>query len=180
MKILFKHSFGRLLFLIFFLSGTLSGGVCVNAAETKKNEPIHIEADKMISHRQENAVIFSGNVKATQGNLVLNSDQMTVYHNGNTQKSGQKSTTRQQIKKIFATGNVKLTKQGWMATGDKVDFFSEKRKVLLTGNIKVWQENNIITGESVLLNLDDGTTVIEPDKEKGERVKAFFYTGAKE
>ena len=138
-------------------------------------QPIHIEADKMVSRQQENAVVFTGNVRATQNNLILNADTMTVYHDkGNTPET-KNSSGREKIKKIFAKGNVKLSNNGWVATGDQVEFFSQTRKVLLEGNTKVWQGNNIITGDRIVLDLDADTTVIEPDAENGGRVKAFFY-----
>jgi lipopolysaccharide transport protein LptA len=62
-----------------------------------------------------------------------------------------------------------------VATGDQVEFMAEKKQVLLTGNTKVWQNNNLVTGEKVLLDLGTETTIIEPDKDSGGRVKAFFY-----
>jgi lipopolysaccharide export system protein LptA len=144
-------------------------------AKKKPRQPIHIEADKMVSRQQENAVVFSGNVRATQGELILNADTMTVYHNKEKQETNENKGGQGKIKKMIATGNVKLTNNGWVATGDRVEFYSQTRKVILKGNTKVWQGNNIITGETIELDLDADTTIIEPDTEKGGRVKAFFY-----
>lgn len=62
-----------------------------------------------------------------------------------------------------------------VATGNEVEFLADKKQILLTGNTKVWQNNNLVTGEKVLLNLATETTIIEPGKESGGRVKAFFY-----
>ena len=169
------------IFLTFLAVITISapafGAEPLVKAKKKSQPPIHIEADKMVSRQQENAVIFSGNVRATQGDLVLNADTMTVYHNKDNKqaKEAEKNKGRNRIKKMVATGNVKLTNNGWVATGNQVEFFSQTRKVLLTGNTKVWQGNNIITGEKIELDLDADTTIIEPDTEKGGRVKAFFY-----
>ena len=151
-----------------------------SAAKNKPQPPIHIEADKMVSRQQENAVVFSGNVRATQGSLVLNADKMTVYHNKEKQQQAATGGGQAKIKKMIAVGNVKLTNNGWIATGDQVEFFSQTRKVLLKGNTKVWQGNNIITGETIMLDLDADTTIIEPDTEKGGRVKAFFYPDAEQ
>ncbi|MDX1776442.1 MAG: LptA/OstA family protein, partial [Desulfobulbales bacterium] len=40
--------------------------------------PIKVEADRMETSQEEGAVIFSGNVTAHQGDLVINADHMTV------------------------------------------------------------------------------------------------------
>ena len=175
MKNQFIHRLPAFLFLCSFLISILVHVDFVQAADGGQSAPINIEADKMLSHQKENAIIFIGNVKAVQADLVLYADKMTVYHKQDSGNRARQEMGQGKFKKIFATGNVKLTKGDWVATGDQVEFFTEEKKVLLTGDSKVWQGNNIITGESVLLNLDENTTVIEPDKKSGERVKAFFY-----
>ena len=83
------------------------------------------------------------------------------------------------IKKLFATGNVEIQNEGWIATGDNVEFFESERKALLTGNTKVWQDNNMVTGENIVLFLEQGKSIIERSSKKGERVKAFFYPETK-
>lgn len=139
------------------------------------DEPIHIEADRMVSSQKENSVTFSGNVQALQGKLTINSDKMTVHYAK--QDAGDKSqgAKNQQIKKIFASGNVEILQNELVATGNEVEFLADKKQILLTGNTKVWQNNNLVTGEKVLLDLATETTIIEPDKKSGGRVKAFFY-----
>ncbi len=171
----------KLLAIIMMILSIITTGIPVfgagtaGAAKKKAQPPIHIEADKMVSRQQESAVIFTGNVRAVQGELVLNADAMTVYHGKKTEKSGDNIEGRDRIEKMIATGNVKLTNNGWVATGDQVEFFSQTRKVLLTGNTRVWQGSSIITGEKIELDLDADITVIEPDTDKEGRVKAFFY-----
>lgn len=145
------------------------------AQETKTDEPIHVEADRMVSKQKENAVIFSGNVDAKQGMLNIHSDEMTVYHQSQPATAGPKQDGPQKIQKLYAEGNVKIVQENLVATGNHMEFFADERKVLLTGDTKVWQDNNVVTGEKVMLDLKTGTTVVEPNKDNGGRVKAFFY-----
>lgn len=140
--------------------------------------PIHVEADRMVSKQKENAVTFTGEVAAKQGKLSIYSDEMTVYHE-TPAGDGKEKAGSQQIKKLYADGNVKIVQEGLVATGDHMEFFAKERKVLLTGNTKVWQDNNLVTGEKVVLDLNTDTTVVEPDKKAGGRVKAFFYPDEK-
>jgi lipopolysaccharide export system protein LptA len=142
---------------------------------TASDEPIHIEADRMVSNQKENAVTFSGNVQAKQGELTINSDEMIVHYARPADGKAKQQKEKQEIQKIFARGHVEIVQGELVATGDQVEFMAEKKQVLLTGNTKVWQNNNLVTGEKVLLDLGTETTIIEPDKDSGGRVKAFFY-----
>lgn len=159
----------------------LPPSIVTGADNLDSKAPIHVEADRMVSKQQENAIIFTGDVEAKQGDLIIYSDEMTVHHETQSGdgKTGKEKTGSQQIKKLFAKGNVKIVQEGLVATGDQMEFFAEERKVLLTGNTKVWQDNNLVTGEKILLDLNTETTVIEPDKKGGGRVKAFFYPDEK-
>jgi lipopolysaccharide export system protein LptA len=99
---------------------------------------------------------------------------MTVYHK-NQGTGGAEQASPQKIEKLYAVGNVKIVQDELIATGNKMEFFADDRKMLLTGNTKVWQNNNLVTGETIMLDLKTDTTIIEPDKKSGGRVKAFFY-----
>lgn len=140
-------------------------------------EPIHIEADRMVSDQRKESVLFDGNVEATQGDMVIRADQMTVYYrkaDGNT--ATPVSGAGKSIDNLQATGNIKIIKQDWLASGDRMEFETEGRKVVITGNTKVWQGNNTVTGDKVILYLDEGKSVVENQaKDTGNRVKAFFY-----
>jgi len=156
--------------------------------------PVQIEADQMLSSQKDNSVFFSGQVAAKQEDLTIHSDEMTVYYAVGTEKTaakqpqaanGQEAVGSVQsplaggIDRLVAKGHVEITKEGWVATGDQAEYFSEERKVVLTGNTKVWQNNNLVTGETFIMYLDEGKTIVERNNaKKGERVKAFFYPEA--
>ena len=136
--------------------------------------PIHIEADRMESDHQREAVLFAGNVEASQGDLLIRADEMTVFYAK--PKEGDGPGTEKSIDNLHATGNVKIVKQDWAATGDVVEYKADERKVVLTGNTKVFQDNNTVSGDRVVLFLDEGKSVVEKQgTDEGGRVKAFFY-----
>lgn len=149
----------------------VKSGTC---ADNANNVPIHVEADRMESFQKENAVLFSGNVEAKQGDLILHADEMTVYYLSSEEQEKLEPGENQKIKKLFAKGNVEIQNEGWMATGDAVEFFQTERKVRLTGNTKVWQGNNMVTGEVVVMYLDEGKSIVERSKKEGERVTAII------
>ena len=150
------------------------------APAQQKGGPVHIEADRMESLQNENAVQFFGRVVAKQDGLIIHSDTMTVYYLSEAEKAQLPAGDTRKMKKLYATGHVELQNEGWIAAGDKMEYFEKERKVYLTGNTKVWQDNNIVTGDSVTLYLDQGKSVVERSQKKGERVKAFFYPGGED
>lgn len=154
-------------------------GVSGAALAQSVTDPVQIEADRMESTQKQNAVLFTGHVEAKQKDMVIHADKMTVqYRLQEKKKQGLKVESRT-ISKIFAEGNVEVSKEGWVATGDELEFFAEENKALLTGNTKVWQDNNLVTGDSIILYLDEGKSVVKRSGDKdGGRVKAFFYPGS--
>lgn len=145
-------------------------------ADGSSSQPIHIEADRMESDQNKEAVLFAGNVEATQEDLIIQADQMTVYYRKAAQTLASASNAAKSIEKLEATGNIKIIKKDWLASGDRMEFETRDRKVVITGNTKVWQGNNTVTGERVVLFLDEGKSIVEnQSKGDGGRVKASFY-----
>ncbi len=167
--------------------------LCCNAwgvMDLNSDTPIHISADKMVSHEKEKAVIFTGHVKAKQGDLLINAEAMTVYHGGAATPPATTTTTAPkntpQIQKIFATGNVEIIQEGFVATGDEVEYLATKEKITLTGNAKIVQDNNMVTGYRVEMDLANGTTTVTPEKDGKvssettvkPKVEMYFYPKA--
>lgn len=137
-------------------------------------QPIVVEADRMESERRQQTVFFAGNVQATQGDLIIHADEMTVDY-GELEPQAEEIDSSRKIKKIFAKGSVEITKEGWLATGDSMEYFAGDRKVLVSGDAKTWQGKNMVTGDSIILYLDEGRSVAEKGTGQEERVKAVIY-----
>lgn len=148
-----------------------------NADKPAESPPINIEADRMESLSNDNAIFFSGKVVAKQGGLVIHSDEMTVYYLSDAEKAALPAGDTRKMKKLYATGRVEIQNEGWIATGDAMKYFEMERKVYITGNTKAWQDNNLVTGEAMTLYLDEGKSVVERSTKQGERVRAFFHSG---
>ncbi len=180
---LYKKIFTFAALFVFFVITGISSAIAIEATEEKKPAaPIQIEADHMLSNQKDNSVFFSGKVEAEQGDVVIHADEMTVYYiNKGTQDHKGKAAERagvknsRNIQRIWAVGNVEITKEEWTATGDTAEYFEDERKVVLVGNTKVWQNNNLITGDTFIMYLDEGKSIVERNSQKNERVKAFFY-----
>ncbi len=138
-----------------------------------EDDPIHIEADRMVSQEQDNSVVFIGNVDASQGHINIRSDEMTVYYSQNdSSKSKTKSST---VKKLICRGNVEITQDDWLGTGKRMDYFAGERKVILTGDARAWQGQNMVSGKTIIYYLDEKRSVVERDRKSSGRVSATIH-----
>ncbi|NLX19882.1 MAG: lipopolysaccharide transport periplasmic protein LptA [Desulfobulbus sp.] len=152
------------------------GAVSCPAAEDAP-APISIEADRMISQENKNSVVFIGKVDARQGNLIIQSDEMTVYYTEkkDEQTTGTDSRFTNQVDRLICTNNVKISEGDWLGTGDRMDYFAKERKAVLSGNAKAWQGQNMVSGKTIVYYLDEKRSVIEPGAETKGRVRAVIH-----
>ncbi len=143
-----KNSTLNILFsLTFFL-------IFCTSALSAENEPITIEADRMVSLEEKNSVLFTGNVDATQGDVRIRSDKMTVYY------SEAAKDKKQEVKQLKCVGNVEVIKGEWLGTGKEMNYLAQERKVILSGNAKAWQDTNLVTGDTIIYYLDEGRSEV--------------------
>jgi len=161
--------------------------MAANALE-KSSAPINIEADRMVSQEQDGSVIFMGNVDARQGELVIRTDEMTVYYNQGDTKSSSKESGK--VEKLICKGNVQISQGDWLGTGKRMDYYADDRKVILSGDAKAWQGQNMVSGRTITYYLDEGRSIVEgpaaaetpgqKDKNgKPGRVKAVIQSDSK-
>ncbi len=116
--------------------------------------PITIEADHMTSLEEDNNVLFSGNVDAAQGDVRIRADKMTVYY------TPAADGKKQEVKRLKCTGNVEITKDEWLGTGETMNYLAKDRKVILSGGARAWQDKNLVTGETIIYYLDEGRSEV--------------------
>jgi len=128
----------------------------------KFDKPVNITADSLEYDNSANRIIFNSNVVARQGDIVFFADRMNVLY-----------TEGGDLKKITATGNVKVTQGERIATGKKIIFHSQDQKIVVTGNPRVWQGDNVIQGKKITVFLKEDRSVVEGGPES--RVNATIY-----
>ena len=118
------------------------------------NAPITIEADRMTSLEANNNVLFRGNVDATQADVRIRSDEMTVYY------TAAEEGRKQEVKRLKCVGNVEVTKGEWLGTGQTMNYLAKERKVILSGDAKAWQDTNLVSGNTIIYYLDEGRSEV--------------------
>ncbi|CAK8719657.1 MAG: lipopolysaccharide transport periplasmic protein LptA [Candidatus Electrothrix sp. AW2] len=154
-------------FIFCILCLVTSSGFCQD-----NNDPINIEADRMVSQEKQNSVVFMGNVNASQGKMTIRTDKMTIYYRTD------KSQKNQQMDRMVCIGKVKITQENWLGTGDRMEYFANIRKVVLSGNAKTWQGQNMVSGKTITYYIDEKRSEVDRDKtatgdgKKQQRVRA--------
>lgn len=135
--------------------------------------PIHIKSDRMEAMDKNGTVIFKGNVIAVKGDLTINADRLDVIY---TEKKEKKSGGRQRrvLKKIVATGHVKIVQGKKVGTGQKAIYDKQAEKLVLTGDAQVWEGSNRIKGNRITLYINEDRSVVESSG--SQKVEATVYS----
>ena len=180
-----KNIFCRILFLLF-----ISYVLCAElnnyfaCAEDKsyypnknnENQKIYIIADKFISNSEAGFAEFIGNVRVTQGAMVIHADKLKIYNRQDSKLKNNPAIGEESIKKIVANGKVKITFDNRLATTDQAEYITEDKVLILSGvDSKVISGKNSISGTKITLYRADGRIEVEGRSEK--RVEAIFYSG---
>lgn len=131
------------------VGGTMSWPV--TALDSDSKEPIYIEADRATYDEGTGETVYLGNVQATQGTLVVNSDQMTVY-----QKDGVTD-------KVVAVGKPVRLKQTPDGGGDDINGTSARAEYFPEQNLLIMFEKAVVIQGNITTESDR----IEYDSAKG-------------
>jgi lipopolysaccharide export system protein LptA len=174
--------FGWLGAAAFILAVILLTATAWSAGESQpgqpENEPILITADQLISDNEDRYAEFIGKVKATWGDFIITSDKLRIYYQGDLLEAKKKGGDEELIKKIVATGNVKITTEQYNAESERAEYDTAAMTVVLSGaNSKVTSGKNSIIGSTITMNQKTGQVKVEGSADK--RIKAEFYTKEK-
>jgi lipopolysaccharide export system protein LptA len=138
----------------------------LGAFKVSADMPIEVVSDELQMDQNISTAIFKGNVLVEHGDLTLNCATVLVEYG-----TPEGSTKSNQIIRITATGDVKMTSPTETAESDKAVYTLATRQVVMTDNVVVTQGPNTVSGERMVVSLDDGTAVMQG------RVRTTIGTG---
>jgi lipopolysaccharide export system protein LptA len=135
---------------------------------------------------KDKVATFSGNVHVTQGDTEMHSKVLVVFYvdpnkpgpaSATTMKSAQPgapagSSDQQQIRRIEASGDVRVTQKDQTAVGDTGTFDMQSNTVTLNGNVIVTHGKDVVRGQRLMVDLGTGVSRMD-----GGRVDALFGAG---
>ncbi len=140
------------------------------AAENK----IHVRADKLVSQRNSNYILFTGNVDVEMGTTRIRSSELKVFYKQ--APAADAPAAESNIDKIVARKDVRIDMENREATCEKAVYRADVRRLVLTGEaVVIRSENNSITGRKITFNQESGEIIV--DGEGGQRVNAIIHQG---
>lgn len=109
-----------------------------------KKAPLEVTSERMVSDNKNNKISFYGNVVAIKGKLKVEANEMLVWTDDE----------QKDFKEIEATGSVRITREGKVATGEKAHYYAGQKKIILTGDPVLKDGKNVAKGEKVIYYFD--------------------------
>jgi lipopolysaccharide export system protein LptA len=129
------------------------------------SQPLRITSQQLEADNKKQVIIFTGNIIARQGDLVIHADAARVYY--------EKKEEGNEVREIVATGNVKVHQGDRIATGQKAQFLNREQKIILTGEPRVWQGKDMVSGEKITVLLEEDKSLVESGPDR--RVEVILY-----
>ena len=165
----------KIYFIVFSIVFTINTGVWAQVGPNLKNklnqnQPIELASDKMEAFQETRLVVFSGNAVATQGEIKMKSDRLSIYYKKSNEKKeqiGQKEVDGMgDLDRIEATGSVIITQKDMMATGKEAVYYHDSGQFVLTGNPVLHQGTNVVKGCRVIFYSNESKGRVEPCAEE--------------
>jgi lipopolysaccharide export system protein LptA len=140
------------------------------------NTVLNIKSDKLLSDRNSQYILFSGNVVAVYGDKTIYADKLKVLYNG--APANQTGLNEGKINKIIATGNVKIMFENKTGYCDQAVYAQDTQTIILTGkDARIQSDDNYITGEKITIRQISGQVIVDGNPES--RVNAVFHPANK-
>jgi len=148
-------------------------------------EPLSIDADKLVYDDKAQAATYSGNVVVVQGTSKLTCSSLTVQFEkeaaaGATEAKAADSDAppamgSASVKRLEAAGPVTVVSKTQVATGDSALYDRVQKKVWLIGHVTLSDGGNVTKGDKLTYDLATGRANVE-----GGRVHGLFIPGSAE
>lgn len=170
------------------LAGTLALATAASAAQLVQqqptsalkghntNAPVDVTSDRIEVQERADRAVFTGNVHATQADLTLDTQRLTVaYSSAPGQPNGSNNL---QINRLDAAGGVVVHDPSETAKGDFGIYDLDKKLITLIGNVQLNRDKNQVNGARLVIDLDSGRAVVDGGppgvNESGGRVTGHF------
>ncbi|MFH1905280.1 MAG: LptA/OstA family protein [bacterium] len=130
------------------------------AAENNEIQKITtITSDRMEMNWSKNVAIFIGNALLVDEDGRVEADRMEVF----LVASEEDENKEEDIEKVIATGNVRITTPERRTKSGKAVFHKKEDILILYDNPEVWQKGTCFTGGRITFDLKKDTMIIDKD-----------------
>lgn len=132
------------------LTLSLLGAAAVSAAPGDRKEAIHLEADRVEIDDKRGISTYSGQVKYSQGSMVLQAENVIIY----TQEAPRGKSRR--VERMIATGKPATFRQATgnaqeeiRAAAQKIEYEVSGERLFFSGAAHLWKGGNEFTGNTI-------------------------------
>ena len=115
--------------------------------------PVDVTSERLEVQDRADRAVFSGSVRATQGELTLETPRLTVAYAG--------GSDNLQIKRLDASGGIVVRSPSETARGDFGVYDLDRKLITLIGNVRLVRQNNQVSGARLVIDLNSGRAVID-------------------
>jgi lipopolysaccharide export system protein LptA len=137
------------------------------------NAPIDVTSQRIEVQDRSDRAVFVGDVHATQSDLTLDTQRLTVAYS-----TGQGGNKGVQINRLDAAGGVVVHSPSETAKGDFGIYDLDRKLITLIGNVQLIRDQNRVNGSRLVIDLDSGRAVIDGGppgvNQSGGRVTGHF------
>ena len=141
------------------------------AQSSDREQPLHIEADSVELREKDGFSTYRGNVKITQGSLIIIGDMITIF------------SPQNELKKIVITGSpasfrqLNDEQQEVKATGFEMIYQADKELMTMTKQASLLQHKNLFKSERILYDMaqDIVNAGSEDSTDSSERVTITLH-----
>ena len=137
-------------------------------ASAAQKGPVTVEANEMELVEGGKQAKFRGAVDAVRTDGRIRSDAMIVDYTEVKQADG---STKSEVSKLDATGNVTITTKTQVITGEWAKMDVTANTLVVGGNVKVVQGKTVLTGPKLNVDLNTDRTVMSGGRVKGSFVQ---------
>ncbi|WP_232726380.1 lipopolysaccharide transport periplasmic protein LptA [Mariprofundus ferrinatatus] len=113
---------------------------------------MEIESDRMVFQHKSERAEFISNVHLKRDDFELWCDKLLAYYKNS------------QLDHTEAFGHVRLAQKGITGSSDKAIFDQKNNRLTLIGNAVLEQDGSRITGETIIHDMRNEKTVVQPRK----------------
>lgn len=151
-------------------------GITMGATfKTDPSAPVNVEADRLDVDDAAKQALFTGNVRAVQGEFVIRGAELTALYSGSAGLTGSGTDAAKagaaKLTQIKVRKNVEVTsREGQTAKGDWADFDTAKNMATLGGNVVLTQGKNIVRGTRLVIDMTTGESTIQTETTAADSV----------
>ncbi len=148
---------------ILLLTQTLSGSYPVVALPSDRNQPITIQSDKALRDEKTGLTVYAGNVKITQGTLLITADNISLLNN------------ERGLYKVVAKGKPAryrqrpaLDKPMIEAEGNTIEYHADTQVLHLIENASLNQDGTVMQGSKINYDIQKQLVTASGDTGNGK------------